>query len=226
LGSSANEATFFEWLKNANCKNYTPARIINSLSKASKLLVKRKYTDKSIWEIEQAIEFSLIHKRAIKDKIFCVLIGHKAMPLYKLSSELYYLFLKENASAKTEEENDEPIVETKTIKEPLKSIKSDNVCSAIDLVLSEKFSNGFAYSSQIQTGRLRKFVSEILGRKIEETDEAIIAYVKESGTELDGKSAIRISYGKDNIDVDACEIADAIFYAYCKIIESQKGGRV
>lgn len=94
---STNEASFFEWLKKSNCKGYSPARILGSLSEATRRLQKRNFTDKSIWEINLPDEFFFIQNKAVKDKTFCGITGHKNMPLFQLSSQLYFLFLKENA---------------------------------------------------------------------------------------------------------------------------------
>jgi hypothetical protein len=147
LELSANEAPFYEWLKNTNCKGYTPARIIDSLSKASKLLVKRKHSDKSIWDIKKTIEFSLVHERAMKDKVFCVLIGHKDMPIFRLGSELYYLFLKEHQPPIIETESSQKSsTENEAVTECHEPINPDDV---VAWLITRPNSNGTLYLERV-----------------------------------------------------------------------------
>ena len=77
LALSSNEALFREWLKKANCKNYSPTRIIGLLSEANRRLLKRNLTDKSIWEIDFPDEFFAVHSKALNDKFFALLLDIK-----------------------------------------------------------------------------------------------------------------------------------------------------
>jgi hypothetical protein len=339
---ASNEAAFCEWLKNSNRKGYSIARIIDSLSEANLRIQKRNFTDKSIWEINSPDEFFFIHKKALKDKIFCVITGHKKIPLFQLSGQLYFLFLKENtltqkvsnqseaddadnkaviasvsdahittnrnleysftfpgavktyahkniaeqnalraglqatdvyqvnepatafaniintsnvkysftypgttktyAHRSVAEQNalkaglhvtdvyqvDEPAtafvglsqttntVESNVIVSDAFAVNDAEVWPAIDLVLSEKFANGFAYVSPIQVGRLRRFVGEIVGKDIDMTDDAIIDYAKQSGTVFDNRVFVISADDKEQIKQIADEYfscgAVAIFY--------------
>jgi len=58
---------------------------------------------------------------------------------------------------------------------------------ALDLVIAEKFSNGFRITSDIELIRLRKSVNELLNKEIVLTNEDIIRYIEEHGMEFDGK---------------------------------------
>lgn len=93
---------------------------------------------------------------------------------------------------------------------------NDDECEAINLVLSEKFANGFAYSSKIQIGRLKKFVFELLGKGLALSDDEIKACVKRLGTEFDGKIYVVSSSVKEQIKQLADEYfaqgSTAIFY--------------
>lgn len=64
---------------------------------------------------------------------------------------------------------------------------SEEIGAAINLVLSKKFTNGFRYSNEIEISRLRKLVSEQLGKKEMLNDNEIIKYVKAQGIEYEGK---------------------------------------
>lgn len=88
--------------------------------------------------------------------------------------------------------------------------------TALDIVLAEKFSNGFRFTSEIEIGRLRKFASDLLSKEIILSDHDIIEYVKECGTEFDGKIYIVGATAKSKIVNLAKEYFDrgakAIFY--------------
>jgi hypothetical protein len=88
--------------------------------------------------------------------------------------------------------------------------------SAIDLVLSEKFSNGFAYTSPIQVGRLRRFVGELVGKDLDATDEAIVSHAKQSGTVFGNRVYVVSGNAKEQIRQIADKYfscgAEAIFY--------------
>lgn len=59
--------------------------------------------------------------------------------------------------------------------------------AAINLVLSQKFTNGFRYSNGIELSRLRRLIKEHLGKEVILNDDEIVKYVKAQGTEYDGK---------------------------------------
>jgi hypothetical protein len=80
-----------------------------------------------------------------------------------------------------------PLVIKPTIQGTLLDNIPEKLQVAIDIIIAEKFSNGFAYGSPIQIGRLKHFVSEMIRGEIDCSDEELIAYIKQCGTEFDGK---------------------------------------
>lgn len=115
-----------------------------------------------------------------------------------------------------------------TVTEPCATFRTTTVvpivdketCEALDIVLDEKFSNGFRCASDIEIGRLRKFASELLGREIILSDNDVVEYVKSKGTEHEGKVYIvdaktvdRIhDLAEDYFDSGAIAILYAEFY--------------
>jgi hypothetical protein len=86
-------------------------------------------------------------------------------------------------------------------------ILDEETDTAINETLSEKFSNGFRYTSAIEIGRLRKFIGERLGRELSLSDDALAEHVKTKGTEFDGKVYIIGGVAKERIK----ELAEGYF---------------
>lgn len=59
--------------------------------------------------------------------------------------------------------------------------------TAINFVLSKKFTNGFRYSNEIELSRLRRLIKEQLGKEVILNDDEIVKYITAQGTEYDGK---------------------------------------
>lgn len=71
--------------------------------------------------------------------------------------------------------------------------------AAINLVLAEKFTNGFRYSNEIELSRLRRLIKEQLGKEVKLNDDEIVRYVKAQGTEYAGKIYIISKDTKEHI---------------------------
>ena len=82
----------------------------------------------------------------------------------------------------------------------------------LDILLAEKFSNGFRYTSEMEIGRLRKFLSERLGRDVAPYDFLPIVY--SLGTEFNGKYYFVNAAAKEKI----VEMAEYYFTGGAKII--------
>jgi hypothetical protein len=93
--------------------------------------------------------------------------------------------------------------------------------TAIELVLTERYANGFRLDSFIETGRLRKFVDELLPAPITLSDAELENYVKTCGTVFGGKvyvvsadtKAKIKTFAEDYFDGGATAIFNKEFYA-------------
>lgn len=119
-----------------------------------------------------------------------------------------------------------PIVETEdrklvTDNRSIKLVNIDSIdkdtSAAINLVLTEKFTNGFRYSNEIERGRLRRLTTERLSKEIILDDDEIVSYIRTQGTEFAGKIYVVSKDTKEHIyqlieEYFQCG-AVAIFYA-------------
>jgi hypothetical protein len=71
--------------------------------------------------------------------------------------------------------------------------------TAINFVLSKKFTNGFRYSNEIELSRLRRLIKEQLGKEVILNDDEIVKYVRAQGTEYDGKIYVISKDTKEHI---------------------------
>ena len=126
VDADAVKAAFSAWLV-GNGKKISPVGAIASLEAASDRFIKRKLSDVSIWNMVPPELFSAVHNKAIKDKLFCVLTGHKNLKFYRQCSQLYFDFLKARMSEPQNESlpashvvpsNITPIKEIGTIEKP------------------------------------------------------------------------------------------------------------
>ena len=83
---------------------------------------------------------------------------------------------------------------------------------ALDKLLAEKFSNGFRYNSEMEIGRMRKFISERLGKDIAPSD--FLPLINLRGTEFKGKHYFVCSSVKEKI----VEMAKNYFDSGAKVI--------
>jgi hypothetical protein len=89
--------------------------------------------------------------------------------------------------------------------------------TAIDFVISKKFTNGFRYSNEIELSRLRRLIKEQLGKEVILNDDEIVKYVRAQGTEYGGKIYVISKDTKEHIHQLVEDYflrgAAAIFYA-------------
>jgi hypothetical protein len=71
--------------------------------------------------------------------------------------------------------------------------------TAIDFVISKKFTNGFRYSNEIELSRLRRLIKEQLGKEVILNDDEIVKYVRAQGTEYGGKIYVISKDTKEHI---------------------------
>ena len=107
VDADAVKAAFSAWLV-GNGKKISPVGAIASLEAASDRFIKRKLSDVSIWNMVPPELFSAVHNKAIKDKLFCVLTGHKNLKFYRQCSQLYFDFLKARMSETKNESSPAP----------------------------------------------------------------------------------------------------------------------
>jgi len=145
LDSPSNLPAFTEWLKTANCKNYSSMRIINSLTEASTRLLKLKLSDKPIWDIKRPKEFFYLQERALKDKLFCVFTKRKNLPLFQFCCKLYFAFLKDFQPAATTVPHD-ILGETERVIPQKNSINPDDV---VAWLVTQPNANGTLYLERV-----------------------------------------------------------------------------
>jgi hypothetical protein len=124
--------------------------------------------------------------------------------------QLYLKFLKENTQKQSVSNQKEPVdvgnnmtaatvfvmnpaklpVESDASSTETESTSSGEIEAAIELILENRYSNGFRLGSFIETERLRKFISDHISDAIALTDEELEALVKTRGTVFDGKAYI------------------------------------
>ena len=128
---AAAQLAFRTWLDKEYSGKISPFSIIKSLDNASEKLIKRKISDVSVWEITLSSVFEEIYNKAIKDKVFCAVLGHKSIKIFNQNSQLYLAFLKHQnlKNPSTLSESNEPIDvirSRKTIKESIVHVLEEN----------------------------------------------------------------------------------------------------
>lgn len=128
LASASMKDTFYKWLSEGHSKQHRPSSVIANLESVSARFIKRKISDVSIWEITSPEAFIAVHKKANKDKIFCIFTGYKGLKFVNECCELFFAFLR-ISRATTQSTS---IISAKTTVEEATSVAPNNEADSIN----------------------------------------------------------------------------------------------